>query len=164
MSFQDMTERLVALRTPAEIAVSPDGETLASLPCTRRARTAAPMRPATCTRAGRRAAGAADERRSGDGGPVWSPDGHRLAFLSDHITPGHNLPYTMLVDGGDPTPAATIDGSAEAVLWSADGRKLLVMAADAGLYGLDFSARAVLWSSEPTLRSIDRTRPGGACS
>ena len=47
--------------------------------------------------------------------------------------------------------AAELTGSAEAVAWSSDGTRLLVMAADAGLYGLDFSARAVLWSEHTGL-------------
>ena len=53
--------------------------------------------------------------------PVWSPDGSRLAFLSDRITPGHQLPYTMTADGGEPMLAATLVGSAESVAWSSDG-------------------------------------------
>jgi dipeptidyl aminopeptidase/acylaminoacyl peptidase len=32
--------------------------------------------------------------------PAWSHDGSRLAFLSDRVTPGHQLPYTMPVAGG----------------------------------------------------------------
>jgi dipeptidyl aminopeptidase/acylaminoacyl peptidase len=74
--------------------------------------------------------------------PTWSPDGARLAFCSDRVTPGHQLPYTM-TPGGDPVLAATLDGSVEALSWSSDGGTLLVMAADAGCYGLDWSARAV---------------------
>ena len=75
--------------------------------------------------------------------PVWSSDGARLAFLSDRITPGHQLPYTMTVDGGEPTLAASLVGSAESLAWSSDGTRLLVLAADPFSYGLDWSARAV---------------------
>ncbi len=75
--------------------------------------------------------------------PAWSPDGWRLAFCSDRITPGHHLPYTMSADGGEPELAATLDGSAESIAWSSDGGSLLVLAADPGSYGLDWSARAV---------------------
>ena len=73
-----------------------------------------------------------------------------IAFLSDRATPGHQLPYTTTLDGR-PVLAAELTGSAEAVAWSSDGTRLLVMAADAGLYGLDFSARAVLWSEHTGL-------------
>lgn len=75
--------------------------------------------------------------------PAWSRDGSRLAFLSDRITLGHQLPYAMFADGGEPELAATLVGSAESVAWTADGARLLVLAADPGSYGLDWSARAV---------------------
>jgi dipeptidyl aminopeptidase/acylaminoacyl peptidase len=92
--------------------------------------------------------------------PTWSPDGAHLAFLSDRITPGHQLPYTMPADGGEPQLAATLVGSAESVAWSSDGGRLLVLAADPGSYGLDWSARAVNGatpSPDPVVR-----RPGDA--
>jgi dipeptidyl aminopeptidase/acylaminoacyl peptidase len=84
-----------------------------------------------------------------DRSPAWSPDGSRLAFLSDRITPGHQLPYTMAV-GAEPVLGANkVHGSAEAVSWSRAGDRLLVLAADPGCYGLDWSARAVR-GAEPT--------------
>jgi len=92
--------------------------------------------------------------------PAWSHDGSRLAFLSDRITPGHQLPYTMPADGGEPALAATLVGSAESVAWSSDGNRLLVLAADPGSYGLDWSARAVNGAS-PTTDPVVR-RPGDA--
>jgi dipeptidyl aminopeptidase/acylaminoacyl peptidase len=77
-----------------------------------------------------------------DTGPVWSPDGSRLAFLSDRVTGAHHLPYTMS-PGEEPVQAATFRGSAEHVLWSKDGKRLLVLVADPGSFGLEFSAVAV---------------------
>ncbi|MCD6021105.1 MAG: peptidase prolyl oligopeptidase active site domain protein [Actinomycetia bacterium] len=97
--------------------------------------------------------------------PAWSPDGSQLAFLSDRITPGHQLPYTMATIGTDgaavaPRLAATLTGSAESIAWASDGGRLLVLAADPGSYGLDWSARAVIGATplpDPTTR-----RPGDA--
>ena len=63
--------------------------------------------------------------------PVWSPDGSRLAFLSDRIMPGHQLPYAM-VPGEEPVHVGTFVGSAESVAWSNDGTRLLVLVADPG--------------------------------
>ena len=94
-----------------------------------------------------------------DRSPVWSPDGSRLAFLSDRITPGHQLPYTMVL-GGEPVLAASLHGSAEAVSWSSAGDRLLVLAADPGCYGLDWSARAVRGAEPAPDPSV--IRPGEA--
>ena len=146
MPFSDMAERLVALRTPGEIAIAPDGETVVFS-----------LHPAAADAGSHlpselwllRGDGPATLLTDGST-PVWSPDGGRIAFLSDRATPGHQLPYTTTLDGR-PVLAAELTGSAEAVAWSADGTRLLVMAADAGLYGLDFSARAVLWSEHTGL-------------
>ena len=54
----------------------------------------------------------------------------------------------------------TLIGSAESVAWSRDGNRLLVLAADPGSYGLDWSARAVRGAGpdpDPIVR-----RPGDA--
>jgi dipeptidyl aminopeptidase/acylaminoacyl peptidase len=95
-----------------------------------------------------------------DRSPCWSPDGTRLAFLSDRITPGHQLPYT-LTPGEGPIPAGTLFGCAESVAWSRDGDRLLVLAADPGAYGLDWSARAVNGAEpapDPIVRAPGRAR------
>jgi dipeptidyl aminopeptidase/acylaminoacyl peptidase len=77
-----------------------------------------------------------------DHAPVWSPDGSRLAFVSDRHASGHGLPHVTSI-GGEPEAVATFRGAAEHVLWSADGGRLLIQVADPGSYGLDWSARPV---------------------
>jgi dipeptidyl aminopeptidase/acylaminoacyl peptidase len=155
-------ESLVDVRTPAELAVSPDGGTLAFTLNPTVAdlgsfvpsdiyltQTDKPETPWPVT------SGAWSDRM-----PAWSPDGSALAFLSDRINPGHFLPYTMWRDGGEPALRAMLVGSAESVSWSSDGHRLLVLAADPGSYGLDWSARAVngvLPDADPIVR-----RPGEA--
>ena len=131
-------ERLLDVVTPGDFVLSPDGTTLAWTAY------------ATVDDVGRHFP--SDLWLGGlDGDPVrltaghaaaWSPDGSRLAFLSDRITPGHDLPYVM-APGGSPRLVATLHGSAERVAWSSDGRQLLLLAADPGSYALDWSARAV---------------------
>src|SRR5688572_17677115 len=131
-------EALLDTRSPAEFAVAPDGRTLVF------------ALHATVDDDGRHFrselwTGGIDDAPvplTEGHAPVWSPDGSRLAFLSDRTTPGHHLPYTLAV-GGEPRLAATLTGSAESVAWSNDGQRLLVLAADPGSYALDWSARAV---------------------
>ena len=66
--------------------------------------------------------------------------------------------------GGEPALAGTLTGSAESVAWSSDGTRLLVLVADPGCYGLDWSARAVTGAAPPhrSRRSGVRGRPATA--
>jgi dipeptidyl aminopeptidase/acylaminoacyl peptidase len=153
-------ELLLDTRTPAELAISPDGTKIAfALHATVAAHGS--FAPSDLYVAGTDSGARPVRLTSGDCAdqtPAWSPDGSRLAFLSDRITPGHSLPYTMSADGGEPTLAATLTGSAESVAWSGDSAQLLVLAADPGSYGIDWSARAVNGSEsapDPIVR-----RPG----
>ena len=156
MDPRPFDDALLDTRSPAEFAVAPDGRTLAF------------ALQSTVDDAGRHSpseiwVGGLDGGRTRltDGRlPAWSPDGTRLAFLSDRIVPGHHLPYVVEArPGAEPRLAATLHGSAENVAWSADGRRLLVLAADPGLYALDWSARAVTGADgvAPRIR-----RPGDA--
>jgi len=134
-------ERLLDVLTPTEIDLAPDGTRIAfALHATVAETGSFPPSDLWMIEGG--------EPTQLTGGPwsdrtpAWSPDGSRVAFLSDRIAPGHQQPYTM-VPGGEPVLAGTLEGSAESVSWSGDGKRLLVLAADSGCYGLDWSARAV---------------------
>jgi dipeptidyl aminopeptidase/acylaminoacyl peptidase len=62
---------------------------------------------------------------SEDGAPVFSPDGQKLAFLSNRETPETNHVWVVSVSGGNPyrlTPASpAIDSNPR---WSPDGRQI----------------------------------------
>lgn len=65
--------------------------------------------------------------------PCWSPDGKRLAFLSDRREPGNFQLY--LTDEGAvtaPVAAPEVDGIVEYLQWSPDGRSILLAVAGFG--------------------------------
>ncbi len=69
--------------------------------------------------------------------PRWSPDGKRLAFLSDRREAGNFQLY--LTDGAgmtEPLAAPEVDGIVEYLQWSPDGRSLLLGVAG---FGADFA-------------------------
>ena len=152
-------ERLLDVRTPAELAFSPDGTVMVFALHATVADTGSFV-PSDLWLV--RAHGTLEQLTDGawaDVTPAWSPDGSRLAFLSDRITPGHLLPY-ILTPGDEPVLAGTFVGSAESVAWSTDAQRLLVLVADPGCYGLDWSARAVTGAGpepDPVVQ-----RPGSA--
>ncbi|HEX2421819.1 MAG TPA: hypothetical protein VHN56_01520, partial [Actinomycetota bacterium] len=149
---------LLNVRTPADIAIGPDGNVVFSVHATVSERGVSI--PSDLWSLG--IDGRVTRLTDGDWGdrsPVWSPDGSRLGFLSDRRLRGHHLPYTMIL-GGEPELAATFRGSAEQLLWSSDGSRLLVLVADPGSYGVDWSAGAVT-GSEPDPDPIVR-RPDDA--
>jgi len=70
------------------------------------------------------------------GGPRWSPDGTRLAFLADHERRHHFVPWLVEVAGDLPAAAPasprSLDGPpgiAEHLRWSPDGTRLLLLMA-----------------------------------
>src|SRR5438093_1313945 len=135
-------ELLIDVRTPAEIDIAPDGATIAfSLHATVSERgVSVPSDLWMILSDGSHAR--LTEGEWADRSPVWSPGGSVIAFLSDRLTSGHRLPYTMEL-GAESALAATFRGSAEAVSWSRDGNRLLVLVADPGSFGLEWSAVAV---------------------
>ncbi len=112
--------RLLDVRTPAELAFSPDGSRVAFALHSTVADVGSFQPSDLYLIEGDGEPTALTSGAWSDRTPVWSPDGSRLAFLSDRITPGHQLPYTM-VPGEEPVHVGTFVGSAESVAWSSDG-------------------------------------------
>ena len=60
----------------------------------------------------------------------WSPDGERLAFLSDRAERGTSQLYLIPADGGEANSVTAWKGGVESFAWSPDGRRIAFLAAD----------------------------------
>jgi dipeptidyl aminopeptidase/acylaminoacyl peptidase len=56
--------------------------------------------------------------------PRWSPDGSRLAFLSERTAKDKLQLYVMPADGGEPTKLTALDNGVSAITWAPDGTRL----------------------------------------
>jgi len=57
--------------------------------------------------------------------PRWSPDGTRLAFLSERAPKDKLQLYVMPADGGEPTRLTTLENGVSSPAWSPDGTRLV---------------------------------------
>jgi len=60
-------------------------------------------------------------------GPSWSPDGRRLAFLSDVAEKGQLQLYVAPAEGGEPRRLTHLTGYVAGAKWSPDGRTLALL-------------------------------------
>lgn len=127
MSQPFTVEDLYRHRKVQEIAASPDGATVA---CTLRSVDREQDDYVSCIWSVPLDGGAPQQLTRGPGQdqtPRWSPDGRRLAFVSDRgDSPRvHLLP----VDGGEASPVGELPGAPSGLRWLPDGSALVVTAA-----------------------------------
>lgn len=100
---------------------------------------------------------------SNDDEPRWSPDGSRVAFLSDRAERGSQSVYVISPSGGEAVRAFEHQGDMESLTWSPDGQYLAVLMTepetdeekkrreerdDANVWDTDFKYQR-LWVIEP---------------
>jgi dipeptidyl aminopeptidase/acylaminoacyl peptidase len=120
-------ERWISHRRPSEVQISPDGRLIAYV-----------VRPVS--RSDRHwessiwvvgfDGGEPRQFSSGlwqDDSPRWSPDGTRLAFLSDRAERGKASVYVIPRDGGEAVRVFDQQGELAMLSWSPDGRWLAVL-------------------------------------
>jgi dipeptidyl aminopeptidase/acylaminoacyl peptidase len=124
---------LQTLRRPTEAVISPDGTEIAcsvlTAPCTD---------PPHGQHANLWLVRTGEQPRQVTRGPWldalprWSTDGRRLAFASDRDHAGLMSVYLLAGEVSEAQPVGDIAGSCEEISWSADGSRLLILAADPG--------------------------------
>jgi dipeptidyl aminopeptidase/acylaminoacyl peptidase len=125
-------EDLLSLQSLTDAQLSPDGELIAFAVTdtfkdkTRFVKSAIWVVPA----AGGEARPFTGGSRS-DTTPRWSPDGRRLAFLSDRLEDGRHQLYVIPRDGGEARALTDVKGSINWLGWSPDGRQIAIILEDA---------------------------------
>jgi dipeptidyl aminopeptidase/acylaminoacyl peptidase len=132
-SLDRLMDSLAAVRRFRAVALSPDGRSVAyveALP----PRDDAPPHSAiyltdlTSPAEAPRRLTAGDGRRTYDEhGVAWSPDGRRIAFLSDREKAGQLQVYLAPADGGADRKLTDLKGFLTDLRWSPDGRRLAVL-------------------------------------
>jgi dipeptidyl aminopeptidase/acylaminoacyl peptidase len=116
----------------ADLAASPDGSLVAFTGTIHNDIALAPITRVCLLRL---ASGAMTRVQAGTGNdrlPRWSPDGSRLAFISDRSEAGNFQLYLAAADGGAVQAAPAVDGIVESLQWSPDSRCILLVVAGFG--------------------------------
>ncbi len=124
-------EDVLRLRSVREVALSPDGKTVAwTVSVPRKAKTppGGPTSPIYVKRPGDKHGRRMTAESSEAHGLIFTPDGKSLSFLSKRGTDAGAQVYTLRLDGGE---AEAVTSSPRAILgyaWSPDGKRLATIA------------------------------------
>lgn len=123
-------ERAITATAISEVALSPDGERVAYVTSEISQAGEAPVSTIWLVET----AGGAPRRLTTseviDNSPRWSPDGTRLAFLSDRKQRGTTQLYVLSLAGGEAVRLTNFEGAVNDPQWSPDGSKLAFTALD----------------------------------
>ena len=129
-SVESVLTELADVREFRQVEISPDGKRVAwcvkirdrqgawKLGAVEVGEVGAPSTPA------RRITAAGDGRAHDERDPVWSPDGKRLAFLSDAAQDGQLQVWIAPASGGPARRLTGVRGQLQSPRWSPDGRSI----------------------------------------
>ncbi|HEY6051785.1 MAG TPA: hypothetical protein VIZ58_11080, partial [Thermoanaerobaculia bacterium] len=129
ISIDAVLSELADVQEFRNVAISPDGKRVAFTKKIRDRRGAWKLGAVEVAAIGsdappRRVSGAADGRAHDEKSPVWSPDGKRIAFLSDAAKDGQSQVWVAPADGGAARRLTSVKGQLEDPRWSPDGRSI----------------------------------------
>src|SRR5262245_47338828 len=132
-SMDQLMDQLFAVREFSEVAISPDGLSVAWV-VTLPGKDHAPSAHSAIYVAALNSTAPPRRITAGDGraayaehSPVWSPDGQRIAFLSDRARSGQLELYVVTAAGGAVRQLTSLTGFLTTPRWSPDGRMLAIL-------------------------------------
>jgi dipeptidyl aminopeptidase/acylaminoacyl peptidase len=156
---------LYRIRTANSLALSPDGERLAFVVTQIDSADNAYYRHIWLADLQSGASRQLTRGRVRDDNPAWSPDGSKLAFVSDRGSNGQQI-YILPVDGGEAWPLTELESGASDPAWSPDGTRLLFGSelttreleaaraqGESGLTGEGAAADSAMWGSMAAIRN-----------
>jgi dipeptidyl aminopeptidase/acylaminoacyl peptidase len=115
-------QSLYAVRRFEQVAISPDGARVAYVEGQRGGYAIYVTERNTPSASPLRISAASDSSRHDETDVAWSPDGKRLAFLSDAESPGQLQLYVSGLDGRPAQKLTTFTGFLDGIAWSPDGK------------------------------------------
>lgn len=131
-SHDALMHTLFSGRNFSQVVISPDGKRVAWVETTSSRRPALFVSSTTPGDKPRRisagnAAGQHSAEVHSEDSPSWSPDGQRLAFLSDAAKAGQSQLYITSLGGSPARKLTSVKGLLAAPAWSPDGKRLAIL-------------------------------------